>query len=388
MTNQKKNYDGLTALRGMATFLIVFHHANADCIPTLPYTDGLFSFILWRLRNFGWSAVDLFFVLSGFLFAHSFFSASNLPVSECVRPFQLKSYYIKRAARIIPTYYILVVVLALTNTGIIHGGKSQLSLTKGLFIYFGFFHNYLATHVCGPVWFLGVIVHAYILLPLLFLFLQHILKINLWEHLGTIAVVIILVTVASRTGWVLSGNIESNDFMFSHFRMDSIFVGMLGYKLLNTVSPTQGFITQHRWILLFASILLTMPSMFFHRSSSAMFSVGYTVLAIGYGGIIVALSFDNRITDLKLTPLLKPIANWSYGIYLWHWYIVFILAAPNLSFFQMLSVHIPNIYISTIVQIAIFILLSILIGMASTKLIEQPAAQFLLTKLKKHSSSP
>src|SRR5213594_206990 len=52
----------LDILRGMAVLMVLNFHALVD-----PRAAGIFKFLAIPLQRIGWTGVDLFFVLSGFL---------------------------------------------------------------------------------------------------------------------------------------------------------------------------------------------------------------------------------------------------------------------------------------------------------------------------------
>ena len=57
----------LDILRGISIMIVLIHHVSIDSIPNIPELTGVTGFIFWKIRGLGWSGVDLFFVLSGFL---------------------------------------------------------------------------------------------------------------------------------------------------------------------------------------------------------------------------------------------------------------------------------------------------------------------------------
>src|SRR6188474_1303151 len=91
----------LDGLRGIAIILVLLHH-----LTIYRPESGVDAWIA-GVPLFGWSGVDLFFVLSGFLITGILLDARNSP-----RYFS--SFYGRRALRIFPLYYaVLTIVMIL-----------------------------------------------------------------------------------------------------------------------------------------------------------------------------------------------------------------------------------------------------------------------------------
>src|SRR5258708_3727919 len=84
----------LDGIRGLAIGLVLFEHYVAD--PIVPGTSCLGDFIR-KTFNMGWTGVDLFFVLSGFLIGGILMDNRNSQN-------YFKAFYIRRGCRILPAY--------------------------------------------------------------------------------------------------------------------------------------------------------------------------------------------------------------------------------------------------------------------------------------------
>lgn len=102
----------LDSLRGLAACGVAFgyHGANHLAPGGLP-GDSWLAPLAW-LRTWGWSLVDLFFVLSGFVFAHVY-----LPGDALRRPGGQADFAVARIARLWPLHVLVLVAVAAAGIG-------------------------------------------------------------------------------------------------------------------------------------------------------------------------------------------------------------------------------------------------------------------------------
>jgi len=153
----------LEALRGFAIVLVFLFHAGS----LLDHTNGAGRMVS-PLAGFvysGSTGVDLFFILSGFLLSRPFLRAAATGAHV-----HLGRYFARRALRILPLYWVAVVVAT-----VVHAGRWS-DLRDGL--PYAVFLNSFA-HVATPLWpfsipwwSLATEVQFYLVLPLLALFLR------------------------------------------------------------------------------------------------------------------------------------------------------------------------------------------------------------------------
>ncbi len=93
-----KKLNLLQVYRGIAAILVVLFHLNDMSIERLKQVT------FFNLFQAGWSGVDYFFVLSGFIMVYVHRSAIG-------KPDQLKSFLVKRTVRIYPIYWIITLIV-------------------------------------------------------------------------------------------------------------------------------------------------------------------------------------------------------------------------------------------------------------------------------------
>lgn len=161
--------DSADGFRVICVLLVMWFHIwqQSWLSPTLRI--GELSISIEPQVRTGYMAVDLMLLLSGFLLFLPFARHKVLgtPLESPRR------YYIKRALRIVPCYYLCVLV-ALFGFALPRGeyGGNMRHLWIDLLSHLTFTHNlfyegYLGTHLNGSLWTLAVEVQFYLLLPLL-----------------------------------------------------------------------------------------------------------------------------------------------------------------------------------------------------------------------------
>jgi peptidoglycan/LPS O-acetylase OafA/YrhL len=140
----------LDTLRGIAVTGVLLGHAFSWQYSGLWFAKWAGRFLL--LTQAGWIGVNLFFVLSGFLI-------TGILLDSKTKPHFYRRFYTRRALRILPAYYLLLILLlVLHSSSLAFAGLSFLYLAN-LTSFFGVACEY------GPLWSLAVEEHFYILWP-------------------------------------------------------------------------------------------------------------------------------------------------------------------------------------------------------------------------------
>jgi peptidoglycan/LPS O-acetylase OafA/YrhL len=349
----------LDVLRTIAVLLVLGRHVPLESA----YSAGepLFvSFVrLWG--RVGWTGVDLFFVLSGFL-------VSGLLFREFIRYGELKigRFLVRRGLKIYPAFYFFLCVVVLLR---LQRGDPPSGVE--LFAQVAFLQNYLPNFL-GHTWSLAVEEHFYILLSILAAASVRFNSFRPFHYLPAFFVLVGVCLLALRfvtVKTVVPFSFETHLFP-THLRADSLLFGVVLAYFYNfhTRSFEKFFLGRHRALILIVSLLLVAPAAFFPIERSAfMQTAGLTLLYLGFGGI-VATTLDLRpdhFGRLRLAGVaLALVGFYSYSIYLWHWHVE--------RYSALLWTECVGISPSLGMRILIYVPASILWGVALAKMIELP----------------
>jgi len=296
----------LDVLRAAAIALVFGSHLPT---PTTPLPAGLDRFFLFWKR-FGWTGVDLFFVLSGFLVSGLLFR--EYATTGAIRPGR---FLIRRGLKIYPAFYVLFVVTLVV--------RHELAIPTGVWATIGeaaFLQNY-HYGLWGHTWSLAVEEHFYILLVVALTSIVAVSRspFRVLERIF-IAVPIVVLGLRIATHVLLPFQHHTHHWP-THLRIDSLLFGVsLAY--LEHLKPAR-FAALLRWRipLLCVGALGLIPPLFLPADHPFVHTIGYTLLYVGYGSILIfALGqpparFGWSRAGLRWTAALGA---YSYSIYLWH----------------------------------------------------------------------
>ncbi len=290
----------LDLLRALAILLVLGRHS---------FANGLWHWI-------GWSGVDLFFVLSGFLVSGLIFQ--EIKTQGDVR---LGRFLVRRALKIYPSFYVflLVSVLAAWMTDRNYETSQLLSEIFYLQSYF----NGLWMHT----WSLAVEEHFYLVFALVVAFWQ---RQGLPIHVGVTLkwlIGILLFWMAIRWGYCWSHRFEpSFDFTATHLRADGIWLGVI-LSFSYHFGSLQQWIDLRKGAFLLSIVIAVAMLLLFPAGSFVMNTMGILVVAFGYGGLLcLGLGMENRLGTImrdgcwgaQVLRILASFGRHSYSIYLWH----------------------------------------------------------------------
>ena len=326
MVESQKSHRNLAldSLRGFSTILIVVYHTFSASGYPAAHAESFGAYI-GRL-NVG---VAIFFLLSGFLIFRPFVHVliHNLPLPE------VRSFYLKRAARIIPGYWFALFFLAGIDSLTIPNASGFL---RNIFLV----NPFTTSNVFSGIrqsWTLSVELSFYLLVPVfVLLLLQQSMRKNRPISISTLFLAISLLFIGTYVFrlfhhlthfWFLE---TANIWLPSH--MDTIGLGMSIAVLVEApetsrlASKIRTIIANHSGLLFLCSILVWMLSANinmtigivqadFHVDLLCHFLYSIASLLLVAPLCVAPKSLLTKILSLRLFAWLGTI---SYGIYLWH----------------------------------------------------------------------
>jgi peptidoglycan/LPS O-acetylase OafA/YrhL len=303
---------GLDHLRAFAiTYVVLFHYQK-------------FGHPDWvnKVGEFGWTGVDLFFVLSGFLIAWQLFAL--IAQGETI---SMRVFFTKRFFRIIPPY--LVVVILYFAFPLLREREQMASLWRYLTFTLNFNLDIKTIGTFTHAWSLCIEEQFYLALPLFILLLN---KLNI----GKKAIYVLLGLFLSgfliryfNWHYFIEPNLLSDRFRALFYkiiyyptynRLDGLLTGVSIAGLYTFYPLIKESINKYSNLLMLTGVFILIGAYFVStpQQSFSTAMVGYPLIAIGYGLITAAVVCPNNIFYSVKSWLTSQVAILSYGIYLVH----------------------------------------------------------------------
>jgi peptidoglycan/LPS O-acetylase OafA/YrhL len=347
--------NGLDTLRAAAITLVFMNHYMAFVSGTPTFGWG---------SVVGWTGVDLFFVLSGYLIANQIFA--GLAHGATLSP---GSFYGRRALRTLPAFWFVLALYFLFPA--VMGGKPPPPLWR--FLTFTQNIGLQSGTAFSHAWSLCVEEQFYLVLPL-------VLAIGAQCGFGrsqgwTLLSALLLVGVGSRAIlWLDYG--AGNGGYYPHIyystlcRFDEFLPGIAVAMLKNFHRPLWERITRHGQGVLAIGAIATVALLYsvcrFYRIDGYgytffMTAAGYSLLAMAFAVLVTAALSPNSWLYRVRIPGAYHIALWSYSIYLSHKAVMMILQRLLQPF-----------DVAPFVLIAIIAIASVVVGALLYGLVESP----------------
>lgn len=295
MPPAKVHHPGLDALRGIAVILVVLYHY----VPTF---------------RIGWIGVDLFFVLSGFLI-------TRILLSNREQQGYFKNFYAKRALRIFPLYY-LVLILFYAFAPYVFSNK-DISSTYRYYVdnqvyYWTFTQNWLFVFKGMPTepylshfWSLAIEEQYYLFWPLLVYVIRNL------NALKVVLALFFFLALGLRLHFFASGVLQVDVYYCNLFtRLDALSAGgflavwLQGKKRVPAAFHLVSF-GLFTIVVVYGSLVSALKN-----NSAISKTIGYSAYAIFFASCCCLMLNSNYA--IAKNKALKFLGKISYGIYVYH----------------------------------------------------------------------
>ncbi len=311
----------LDGLRGIAIISVLLIHYFYNPEPGLKGP----LYVIQRTFALGWSGVDLFFVLSGFLIG-------GILIDQRNSPSYFKTFYLRRIFRILPIYYLwisLFIVFILVGGPFLrthmHSGVLP-ALNFSIYQHLLFLQNLwdfdyttVAYWWFSPTWSLAVEEQFYLVAPLLMRYLpQRLLPAVLGATIVFAPLLRVLVRLHSHA------EVPWAAYRLMPCRADSLAIGILLAYVWRHEEIRTRILARPFWLyLVFVTLLLGMVVIWWrypNPNDAITQSAGYSVIALFYGVLLlVAIGFrSGPIAKLARWGVLREFGRVSYCLYLIH----------------------------------------------------------------------
>lgn len=289
-------------LRAIAIIQVLFFHLNI------------------KFFEYGFLGVDIFFVISGFLMA-SLYKETNF-----------KSFYIKRINRLLPSYYLTLLITVILAFFFIDFSEFRETIKQVWFslvfisnIGFWYDNTYFNKDYFRPLlhlWSLAIEFQFYIIVPILALILS---KNKVYIYI-LFAISLLFCFIATEIS-------PKTSFFIIFFRVWEFLIGYLiaSNKLLKDLYKKKSLLLNiSSCFLLVFLLFLTyfysyISDLNVHASNYVIGHPGFAALMICFlTGVILIIGIPKFIQDSFIGAIFVKIGNYSYSIYLLHYPIIII----------------------------------------------------------------
>ncbi|MFB6455394.1 acyltransferase family protein [Chitinophaga sp. Hz27] len=307
----KIRLNGLDHLRALAIILVFIYHYGR-----------LFASPQWLtdLGKFGWTGVDLFFVLSGYLIATQLFTDGQEQGKISV-----KTFYIKRFFRILPPYLLVVAIYFLFPDA------RERAAPAPLWKYLTFTQNLgLDVSIQGTfshAWSLCIEEQFYLLFPFALIILQ---KTKLFHKSWWLIPSLLIAGIILRACcWnILVSNAGDYTWIYwykyiyypTYTRLDGLLIGISIAAMLRFQPLLTRRIQSYSHFIMVAGLMILTAAYFICEDQSTFPAsvYGFPLVSIGYGCLVFAAVSPANLLYRHSSIITSYIAILSYALYLIH----------------------------------------------------------------------
>jgi len=316
-TASSRQIPALDGIRGLAIIWVVLHNATDE-----EFAAGSVFHLLTVLTHPGWIGVQLFFALSGFLITTGLLETQGAPD-------YFRNFYAKRALRILPLYYTVLLVLLVVLPRVVtlpapFSNESQASLWL-----FTVNWTHSAPYGFAHFWSLAIEEQFYLFWPLVVCWLppRRLLTVCLWTAAGALLLRCAM-AACGADWWTL--------YTATTCRMDALALGGAGAAATQLPALRQWMRSRLTTINLSALVLFLAGALLTHaydRTALAGETIGYTLLAVCSAAFVTMAALPEvgvraRLTSVLAWAPLRSCGKYSYAMYVFHGLLHKLLGEP------------------------------------------------------------
>lgn len=304
----------IDGLRGIAILMVMIRHFYNE--PMINEGYQIIGPIITKLALAGNYGVELFFVLSGFLITQILLDAKN-------KPHYFRNFYVRRFLRIFPLYYGVLFFIFLILPNVVTFDEAAKDISSHQVWLWTFLSNAPWSGVqldssnifrLGHLWFLCVIVHFYIIWPLV------VYKYEKWAIIN-ICLTGLVVCLLIRLFYTITGGPDL--FTWSSItKFDGLLCGSFlaaGLKVESVSHLINKYALKVAWIagLLFFALIFV-PRRLMWDTNFYWWTFMETISVIFFGGLLILILRQKGIPVLMSNKILVTFGKYSYGLFVIH----------------------------------------------------------------------
>lgn len=319
---QKKVYfSGLNSLRFIAACVVIIHHIEQLKL-LYSYPNYFNTVFVHNIGNYG---VTFFFALSGFLITYLL-----LVEQKISKTIDIQKFYIRRALRIWPLYYLLGILslIVLPHVQVLNIPVWQDELDKNyltqIIMYLAFLPN-IAVNFFGTiphanqVWSIGVEEQYYLLWPLVVRYSR-----NIWNAIFKVmGVYLIIKLIMIAVLAIYADNPDTSAKLFpwsqviNYTRIDCMAIGAIGAAYLfynpQALKPFYSFFSQY-FLYTISLLFLVVGGI----NGTVLWHFNQEIFAVLSTLILLNIATNPRSIFQLQNKTLDYLGKISYGLYMYH----------------------------------------------------------------------
>jgi peptidoglycan/LPS O-acetylase OafA/YrhL len=302
----------LDGLRGLAISLVLVTHCE-NGLKWNQYSDVIVK-ALNKVVRFSTCGVDLFFVLSGFLI-------TGILLRSKGSKHYFQNFYARRALRIFPLYYGVLLVILCATTFFGEPPKSMMGTASDRWWLWGYGTNILMTlrnnwtyTSLNHFWSLAVEEHFYLVWPFLVFACRS-------RPLIALCLASVPASLLIRAGFVYLLHNEIGAYVLTCCRVDALLVGCF-IAIVAHIASLENLRSYAKAIICTVGLIIPVFICAVPHASATDRIFGPTLFALFFGGLLVSTLLSASLKRTFENRLLRELGKYSYGIYVYHFLII------------------------------------------------------------------